>query len=144
MDPEHSDAIWTSGFAIFCMVLFLIVFIPALLTLISIQNTLYVISAENRKMPPNQVWLVLIPVFGIVWQFIVVHRLSESLALEFQKRNIKPDEVRPAFNIGIACCIMLATPYFIFSLITVPIFWVKIDRYRKQLESQSNVLDAEI
>lgn len=143
---ELTDAYWSSGFMIFFGVIFLIIFIPALLTLISVANTLAAVPAENRKMSPNQVWLVLIPVFGLIWQFIMVSRLADSLQAEFKKRNIViKDEIRPAFNIGIANCILLCIPgYALLTVITMPIFWVKINKYEKLLNQGADVLDVEI
>jgi len=47
--------------------------------LITQQNTLKAIQQQNRLMRPGEVWLQLIPLFGIVWQFIVVTRISDSI-----------------------------------------------------------------
>ena len=35
------------------------------------------------NLTPSQVWLMLIPLFGIAWQFILINRISESLKSEF-------------------------------------------------------------
>ena len=43
--------------------------------LIAQQNTLKSIKPHNRKMQPGEVWLQLIPVFNLIWQFIVVGRI---------------------------------------------------------------------
>src|ERR1043165_7051059 len=78
--------------------------VPGILYLITLNNTLNTISPENRQLPPGQVWLILIPLFGIVWQFIVVNRIADSLKAEFIKRNIPVQENRPGASIGIAYC----------------------------------------
>lgn len=44
------------------------------------------ISPQARKMHPALVWLQLIPVFGHVWQFIVVHRIADSFRAEIEQR----------------------------------------------------------
>jgi hypothetical protein len=92
-------------------------------------------------MPPEQVWLSLIPLFGIVWQYFIVNRLADSLALEFSKRNIWTEEKRPGFNIGIVYCILLSAsiiPYLGFlsalgGLVSWVIYWTKINEYRNRL-----------
>ncbi len=53
--------------------------------LLSLQNTLKEIQAKNRKMEPGQLWLLLIPIFGLVWHFIIVNKLSSKQNLQFQK-----------------------------------------------------------
>ena len=67
-----------SFFEDFCAEGFTIIFIllilflmPTVFYFISLQRALEAISAENRLMPPGQVWLSLISIFNIVWMFFV-------------------------------------------------------------------------
>jgi hypothetical protein len=91
--------------------------IPAILFFLAQQKTLQVISPENREMPPGSVWLQLIPVFGMVWQFIVVIRIAHSISKEMaskigesildnSKLQIKETDESPTYTIGIAYCIL--------------------------------------
>lgn len=115
--------------------------IPLIFYLITLQNTFNAISAENRRMQSGEVWLTLIPLFGIVWQFIIVNRLADSLKAEFDARNIKIDEERPGAEIGLAYCILLCCSMipFLNFLATIPgiicwiIYWSKINNYRIRL-----------
>lgn len=90
--------------------------IPAILFFLAQQKTLYVISPENRAMSPESVWLQLIPFFGIVWQFLVVVRIAQSIYKEMESKivnsilddsqvQIKETEESPTFTVGIAYCI---------------------------------------
>jgi hypothetical protein len=124
------------------LVMFGIILLPTIFYLITLQNTLQQVKFENRRMQPGQVWLCLIPLFGIVWQFIVVNAIADSLRLEFQQRNIKVDEERPGSGIGIAYCILTcccAIPFLGF-LTSIPafvcwiIYWVKISNYKSTLQ----------
>jgi hypothetical protein len=73
--------------------LFLLLFyLPLVFFLFTLQNTLKIISSENRKMPPANVWLIIIPLFGILWQFIVVSRIADSIKNECVKLNIPVEE----------------------------------------------------
>ena len=116
--------------------------IPLIFYLLTIQNTLYAISSENRKMQPGQVWLSLIPLFGLVWQFIIVNRLADSLKDEFVSKNIKIDEERPGIGIGLAYCILFACSVIPFvgfvtvigGLICWIIYWSKINDYKIKLK----------
>lgn len=121
--------------------------IPLIFYLLTIQNTLLAISSENRKMQPGQVWLSLIPLFGLVWQFIIVNRLADSLKDEFVTKNLKIDEERPGIGIGLAYCILFACsliPFVGFAtviggLICWIIYWSKINDYKIKLNKIKNL-----
>ncbi|MFA6058813.1 MAG: hypothetical protein WC756_11490 [Taibaiella sp.] len=127
----------------------LVVFlIPVIFYLITLQNTLKAISPENRKMEPGMVWLLLIPIFNIVWNFIVVNRMADSIQAELQKKGVSLTE-RPAYNVGIAMCIIgcvtwipqLGSVLSIAGLICWIIYWVKISEFKKKIESLPDVQD---
>jgi hypothetical protein len=93
--------------------------IPAILFFLAQQNTLKVISPENREMSPGSVWLQLIPVFGMVWQFIVVVRIAHSISKEMASKigesildnsqvQIQGTDEIPTYTIGIAYCILMS------------------------------------
>jgi hypothetical protein len=117
-------------------------FLPMIFYLLTLQNTLYEVRNENRKMQPGQVWLSLIPLFGIIWQFIIVNNVADSLKLEFQERNINVDENRPGYGIGLAFCILSCCSIIPFlgilaalaALICWIIYWVKISNYKTTLK----------
>jgi len=102
------------------------------------------------------VWLVFIPLFGIVWHFIVVARVADSLAAEFQMWGIPINEPRPGFVIGIVSNVLSVLawsrwmvgllPYaFMFPVqvfgglcslagfICWIVYWVRIARYKRKL-----------
>ena len=57
--------------------------IPAILFLITEQNTLKRIRKENRLLAPGWVWLQIIPFLGQIWQFVVVIRIAGSIQKEW-------------------------------------------------------------
>lgn len=105
------------------------------------QNTLKEISPENRQMQPGEVWLTIIPLFGMVWQFFVVDRMSKSLKAEFLKRNIQIAEEKPGYSIGIAFCVLQCCGIIpilggfagIGGLVCWIIYWIKIADYKTLL-----------
>ena len=115
--------------------------IPMIFFLLTLQNTLYAVSPANRKMPAPQVWLSLIPIFNLVWQFIVVNKISESLQAEFKEREIPTNEPFPGRTIGIAYCILfcctiipfLGTIAGLAGLVCWIIFWVKMHECKMKL-----------
>jgi len=116
--------------------------LPTIFYLITLQGTLNLVRFGNRKMQPGQVWLCLIPLFNIVWQFIVVDAIADSLRAEFKERNIKVDEERPGSGIGLAYCILEACSLipFVNFLTALPaficwiIYWVRISNYKSMLQ----------
>ncbi|MCW3083786.1 MAG: hypothetical protein JWP12_1152 [Bacteroidetes bacterium] len=136
------DSAFLAVFVIIAFIVFIIGLVLVILYLLTLQRTLEAVSPENQKMPPGQVWMVFIPLFGIVWQFIMVNRIADSLKAEFQKRNIQADEDRPGAGIGIAycvlgCCCVIPLLNFLAIIgyfVCWIIYWVKIAGYKRKLE----------
>ena len=106
------------------ILLLLAFIIPAILFFLAQQNILKVIGQENREMSPRSVWLQLIPLFGLVWQFIVVIRISSSVLKELASRvgesildnsevQLKGTDEYPTYTIGIAYCILTTIGFII-------------------------------
>jgi len=131
--------------------IFLALFIlPGIFFLITLQNTLKAISIENRKMPPSNVWLLLIPLFNFVWQFIVVDKIAQSITMECDKLNIPVKENKPTYKIGLAwniCTLLFFIPVLgnLAALVLFIAYWIKVNEYRKLIISNQNsfLLDAE-
>lgn len=115
--------------------------IPKIFYLLTLQSTLDAISPANRKMPSGNVWLLLIPLFGIVWHFIVIGNLADSIKAETNSRRIAIAEQKPAYNIGLPMCILdclFFIPFLNFltglaSLVLWILYWVKINEYKNLL-----------
>lgn len=135
--------------------LFLFAFlIPLVFFLLTQQNTLRAVQPQHRALAPGAVWLQLIPLFGMVWQFVVVARIADSLARELQARQLRfsfeqqpdaalsqPAVARPTYSIGLAYCILMCLFFvpFLNVLTTLAgfvcwiIYWVQLAGYRRQL-----------
>ena len=135
-------------------VLFLALFIlPVVFFVITLQNTLNAISPENRKMPFANVWLLFIPLFNFYWQFVVVNKIAQSIALECEKLQIPVKETKPTYNLGLSwniCYILFLIPIArlwmsIILMITWILYWIKVSQYKKLIIENQNsfLLDAE-
>ena len=132
---------------IFLLPIFLV---PGVLFLLTLQNTLKAISPENRMMPPSNVWLMFIPLFNIVWQFIMVDKIAQSITAECARLNIPTTEAKPTYNIGLAwniCNILSFIPIIggLASLVTFILYWVKVNDFKNLIIANKNnyMLDAE-
>jgi hypothetical protein len=98
-------------------------------------------SPSSRTMSPGSVWFLLVPFVGIVWNFLVVSALADSLGNEFRLRGIPTSDPKPGKSLGIAmsvCGACMIIP-FVNLLAIVPelilwiVYWVKIAGYSRQL-----------
>jgi hypothetical protein len=151
------------GMAAMALLLLLGFLVPAVLFLLAQQNTLKLIQPLNRTMRPGQVWLQLIPIFNLYYQFVVVTRISDSLQRELNSYfndsdSILPDETltgatggkRPVYSSGITYCWLfvistvlnwlpsyLAIVSGLVSLAAIAywvVYWVQLAGYKKKLE----------
>lgn len=122
------------------IIVFGLLLVPYIFFILTLQNTLKAISHENRKMSPGQVWLLLIPVFHYVWNFIVVTRVSESIAAEYRAKDIST-EAKPTYNTGLAYSILVCCGLIpvinIFTGIAAFICWIL---YWTQVSGSKNKL----
>ena len=124
------------------LITLVIAYIPLIFYIKTLVSTMKEVSEENRKMFPDKMWLLIIPLFGNIYLFFVVSKLGESLGLEFNKRGISVDEEKPGYKIGMAMCILMICsflPRFIGSitglaaLVCWILHWVKMSKYKAKL-----------
>ncbi|MDQ6889597.1 MAG: hypothetical protein M3Z56_04905 [Bacteroidota bacterium] len=136
-----------AGFQFFFLLLFLV---PLIFFLITLQKTMTIISIENRKMNPSHVWFMLIPIFNIVWQFIMVSRIAESIGEECIRLHISDKNAKPTYRIGLTwniCNLITFIPIIgaLAALISWIAYWVKVNEFKNlMLANKDNfLLDAE-
>jgi len=127
--------------------------IPTIFYFISLQRALEAVSAENRQMPPGQVWLSLIPIFNFVWMFFVVSKIAESFRLECLRLNIATTETRPSQGIGntkniLRLCSFIPVLGIIANLgfiVCWILHWLKVNEYKNLIIANRDnvILDAE-
>lgn len=96
---------------------------------------------ECRTLSPGMVWLLFIPLFNVIWHFIVVTNISSSLRNEFNRRNFPGIETEPGKGIGLAMCILAACGIIpilgilcaIAGFVCWIVYWVKIHEYSQRL-----------
>jgi hypothetical protein len=108
-----------------------VLLVPMIFYLLTLQKALNRCSPESRAMQPAMVWLMLVPLFNIVWQFFVVINMAKSLAAEFQKRGIAEDP-NPGQTLGLVMCVgnLVCGPV---GLICWILYWVKIAGYSNRI-----------
>ena len=118
----------------------LIGIVVAVLYLLNLQNLLKRISAENRVVEPGNVWLMLIPIFNLVYAFILYPKISESIKNEFLKRGLS-DSGDFGKSLGTAMAVLGLCGFIpvlggfdsIAILVIWIIYWVKMSEYKSKL-----------
>jgi hypothetical protein len=124
--------------------------IAVILYLLALQNALRKCAPGARTMKPGKVWLCLIPVFGLIWQFILVRNIAKSLRGEFARRGIPCPERTPGQNIGLTmsachCCAFI--PWLgplaaIAGIVLWILYWKKIANYSRVLDAHETTTPA--
>src|SRR5690242_12356711 len=124
------------------IILFLLVQVFYLLTL---YRTLQAIRPEFRKVPPGQAWLGFIPLFHLIWPFIINKKVADSIKADLEDRGLEENGdygkqlgsiypgLRIAGNIpvvGILCSLGY--------LVVFIIWWSKLSQFRHKLLSAGN------
>jgi len=93
-------------------------------------------------MQPGLVWLLLVPLFNIIWNFFVVLAIAKSLGNELRLRTIPSDDPEPGKSIGIAMCICGTcgiVPFLniltgLVQFVLWIIYWAKIAEFSRRLD----------
>lgn len=73
----------------------------------SMQRTLRACAPSSRMADPSSPGLIMIPLFGLIWQFVANTNVSESIAREYRRRGWHLDENRPGFEQGMVACLIV-------------------------------------
>jgi hypothetical protein len=119
-----------------------------ILFLMTLQKALRECSPRNRTMEPGQVFLNLIPCFSLVWTFITVNRMTESLRHEFRDRGMRSQEdygqgVGTTYAVLMVCSLIpyLGSLVAIGALVCWIIYWVKIAGLGRELREAPSYRD---
>ncbi len=124
------------------LLLMLLYLIPLVFFILTLKRLLAELSESNRKVHPVLLWLILIPVVGLICQFYVVIKMADALRSEFDQRQIAVEEAKPGFNKGLIYCILFlcgGIPQIGIFLSCIGIYfwisyWIKMNDYKKLLQ----------
>jgi len=133
-----------------CM--FLLVLAIGIVYIAYLSGVLKKCSPQSRTMQPGMVWLLLIPLVNLVWNFMVVNALADSLANEFRLRNMPTTDPTPGKSIGIAMSVCAACEMIpIVNLLAILphlilwiMYWVKIAGFSQQLDDAAMRMSAPV
>lgn len=118
----------------------------------NLQDTLMEVSAKNRKVEPGNVWLMYIPLFNLVYPFILYPKISDSLRAEFIEKG-QPQSGDYYRTVGTILPVLtlvglIPIPYFgllalALNLILWILYWSKMAEYKIRLRSMITSTDTQ-
>ncbi|WP_243303003.1 hypothetical protein [Geothrix oryzisoli] len=145
---SHSDsnalaAMLGGGCLIFVLLGAAIALAIAIFYILTMQKALDLAGERHQKMKPGMVWLMLIPLFNLVWHFFVVKNVSDSIKSWAAENGKNVEDA--GYTIGLIACIaqccglvplvnMLAGPV---ALVCFIIWWVKVAGFNKLMSTQA-------
>lgn len=116
------------------------VIIIAVFYLKNLQDLLNECSARNQQVPPSNVWLMFIPIFNIIYPFILYPKITESIKREFEDRK-SPQQGDYLKGIGIAMPVLNVCGFIpviggiagLANIILFIIYWIRSSEFKNQL-----------
>jgi uncharacterized membrane protein len=117
-------------------------YLPLIFYILTLSRALTKCSKASIAIEPWMLWLLLIPLVGLIEHFFVVIGLAKTLSNEFRTRNIASAEPMPGQSIGIAMCVcgVCGVIPFIGRFATLAggvlwiIYWAKIAKFSRMLD----------
>ena len=128
-----------SGCLLGCLVSLAICLAPAIFYALSMQKALRLAGPEHRSLEPAMVWLMFIPLFGMVWQFFVVKYVSDAVK-SWAAANGQ-DVGDGGWTLGLVACILLCCSIVpllgilasLGGLVCWIIWWVKVANFNAMM-----------
>lgn len=138
---NNFDATFFAVFGVFIFLILAVAIVINVFYLLNLQNLLKEIDRKNRLVEPGNVWLMFIPLFNIIYPFILYPKICDSVRNEYQSRGIRKvgDFSR---GVGIAMPILTLCGFIpilgglagLANLVLFIVFWVKTAEYKGELK----------
>jgi len=117
-----------------------VLLVPLVFYILTLRRALHLCAPESRAMSPDSTWLLLIPLFNVVWHFYVVTSVGRTLHNEFEKRGIR-ETARPGQALGLLTSVLWLLTWVPFlrilallaGLVCWVLYWIKIGDYSAKL-----------
>ncbi len=141
ISEEEALAMLLAGGLVFILIFLLIAVVVAIFYLLNLQNLMKSIKEENREVSPGNVWLMLIPVFSLIYAFILYPKISASVKKELESREMDT-EGDGAKNLGLALAITGALSLIpvigglagLANLVIFIMWWVKTAGFKNKFQ----------
>ena len=130
---------------LFAALLIIIPFVTFIFYIRAISKTIKAIDPEYRTQSPGMAWLLLIPIFNVIWFFFLLKSIKTGfLRMHENKRISQPIDTGYTYGIAMGCCwaaifipkliFVALIPMFVFSIL----HWTKLSNARRRLSDELN------
>lgn len=67
------------SFSIWHWLVVLLILVPIIFYILSFRKTAAIVNAAGGSVPANSAWLLLVPLFGIIWFFVLLIKLRNAM-----------------------------------------------------------------
>ncbi|MBU3586107.1 hypothetical protein [Polynucleobacter sp. AM-26B4] len=129
----------------FAAFLIIIPFVTFVFYIRAISKTIKAIDPEYRTQSPGMAWLLLIPVFNVIWFFFLLKSIKTGFLRMYESQRVsQPIDTGYTYGIAMGCCwaaifipkliFVALIPMFVFSIL----HWTKLNNARKRLSEELN------
>lgn len=125
---------------IVAIITLLIVVVVQLLYLMTLNHTIQAIRPEFRQIEPGQAWLGFIPLFHLIWPFIINPKVAASIKADLEDRGVtglgeagkQLGSIYPGLRFG-GYIPGIGVLFSLGYLVVFIIWWSKLGQYKRQL-----------
>ncbi len=136
------DLIEGSGAIAIIFIVLAIFIVVQVFYLITASNTLKAVRPEYRKVDPGQVWLGMIPLFHLIWPFIINPKIVASIQADMEARGHgeagdygkQLGMIYPGLRFG-GYIPVIGSLFTLGYLVVFIIWWVKLNGYKQRLQA---------
>jgi hypothetical protein len=118
--------------------------VPLVLYILTLRKALGRCAPENRTLWPGLTWLLLAPVFNVLWHFVVVVGVAWSFRLEFRQRSLGGPRRLSEF-LGLTMCFMSALAFVpdiagfagTFAILCWIAYWTQVAKESRKLAASA-------
>lgn len=140
MYSNDFEALFVGGMLIFLFIFIAVAILISVLYLLNLQNLMKEVSPSNREVEPSNVWLLFIPLFNLIYPFILYPKISASVKKEYESRGISKDGDFGR-SIGITMPILSLCGWIpvlgglagLANFVLFIVFWVKMAGFKNEL-----------
>lgn len=114
------------------IIYFLLQIIPSTIFLIRCIEILKIIKQKNQEITKNQLFILYIPIIGMIWVFIVIYRINNSLKRVLNTKDY--NQIKLNYINGLLFCLSLIPLFNLIFIITNAFAWKKIKILRNSIE----------
>lgn len=114
--------------------------VPTVFYLLTLRRALILAGREHRRLEPGLVWLMLVPLFGLAWHFVLVRRVADAVQRWAKAHGQEVGD--GGWGVGLAACILCCCAVLpvlgilgsVGGLVCTVLWWVKVANFNRLMQ----------